>query len=169
MMGDITLRYYQFKEARINSLETMSNPEDLYSGRILELAANISHTERLVAPHATASLQAKLCGSSITVDLTMEGDVITGYGQDVKACLLGQTAAAILSAHIIGTTAGELREVHQQMRKMLKEGGEPPTGKWRDLSVLAPVREYPVRHASTLLAFDAVEEAIRQIEARQSR
>lgn len=164
-MGDITLRFHQFKEASFNPLETMSNFDDLYSGRILELAANISHTERLTAPQATVSLQAKLCGSQITVDLVMTGDVITDYGQDVKACLLGQVAAAIVGAHVIGTTAGELREIRQQMWKMLKEGGEPPAGKWGDLALLAPVKGYPVRHASTLLVFDAIEEAIRQIEA----
>lgn len=146
----------------------MTNIDDLYSGRILELAANIAHTQRLPHPDATASAHSKLCGSRIAIDLCMEGDVITEYGQDVKACLLGQTAAAIVGAHIIGSTAPELRALSLRMRRMLKEGGEPPSGKWADLAVLQPVRDYRARHASTLLVFDAIEDAIRQIEAARA-
>jgi NifU-like protein involved in Fe-S cluster formation len=143
----------------------MVNLDDLYSGRILELAANIPHTERLAAPDATAKAHSKLCGSRITVDLKMDGDAVTDYGQDVKACLLGQSSASVMGRLIVGSTAEELREVGRVMRKMLKEGGEPPSGKWADLAVLQPVRDYKARHASTLLVFDAVEDAIGQIEA----
>jgi NifU-like protein involved in Fe-S cluster formation len=142
----------------------MVNLNDLYNDRILELSANMPFTKRLDAPHATANAYSKLCGSKIAVDLTMEGDVVTGYGQDVKACLLGQTSAAIMGHQIIGSTAEELRAVAGQMRRMLKEGGEPPTGKWADLAVLEPVRDYKARHASTMLVFDAVVDAIGQIE-----
>jgi NifU-like protein involved in Fe-S cluster formation len=142
----------------------MVNLNDLYNERILELAANIPLTKRLATPDATANAHSKLCGSKVAVDLTMEGDRVTGYGQDVKACLLGQTSAAIMGQHIIGSTAPELRAVAGQMRRMLKEGAEPPSGKWADLAVLEPVRDYRARHASTLLVFDAVVDAIGQIE-----
>lgn len=143
----------------------MVNLDDLYNGRILELAANIPRTQRLAAPGATARAHSKLCGSRITVDLSMDGDVVTDYGQEVKACLLGQSSAAVVGAHIVGATAAELREIGAQMRRMLKEGGEPPSGKWADLAMLEPVKDYKARHASTLLVFDAVEDAIAQIEA----
>jgi NifU-like protein involved in Fe-S cluster formation len=142
----------------------MVNLHDLYSERILELAANIPPTPRLASPHATAQAHSKLCGSKIAVDLEMDGDVVTAYGQDVKACLLGQSSAAIVARHIVGTNAAELRQVAGQMRRMLKEGGRPPEGKWADLAILEPVRDYKARHASTLLVFDAVEDALSQIE-----
>jgi NifU-like protein involved in Fe-S cluster formation len=146
----------------------MINLDDLYNGRILELAANIPHTARLDAPDATARAHSKLCGSRVTVDLNMDGDVVTDYGQEVKACLLGQSSAAIVGANIVGSTASELRAVGAQMRRMLKEDGAPPEGKWADLAVLEPVRDYKARHASTLLVFDAVEDAMRQIEAKRA-
>lgn len=142
----------------------MVNLDDLYSGRILELAANIPNTERLVDPDATAKAYSKLCGSRVTVDLKMKDGVVTDYGQEVKACLLGQSSAAIMGRLIVGATPEELREVGRTMRAMLKENGSPPTGKWADLALLEPVRDYKARHASTLLVFDAVEDALCQIE-----
>src|SRR5688500_7497837 len=145
----------------------MNSPEDLYSQRILELAANIGRTERLAASEATATAHSKLCGSRVTVDLRMQGDIVVDYGQSVKACLLGQTSAAIMVREIVGSTAAELRNVGATMRKMLKEGGPAPDGRWSDLSILAPVKDYKARHASTLLIFDAVEDAIAQIEAKR--
>jgi NifU-like protein involved in Fe-S cluster formation len=146
----------------------MINLDDLYNGRILELAANIPRTERLAAPEATAQAHSKLCGSRVTVDLKMDGDVVTDFGQDVKACLLGQSSASVMGRNIVGSTAEELRDVGQSMRRMLKEGGKPPTGKWADLAVLESVRDYKARHASTLLVFDAVEDAINQIQAKRA-
>lgn len=146
----------------------MSLPEDLYSQRILELAANMPRTGRLADPDATASAHSKLCGSRVTIDLSMRGDVVVDYGQSVKACLLGQTSAAVMGREIVGSTAAELRNVGATMRKMLKEGGQVPEGRWSDLGVLAPVKDYKARHASTLLVFDAVEEAIAQIEAKRA-
>jgi NifU-like protein involved in Fe-S cluster formation len=95
----------------------------------------------------------------------MEGDVVAEYGQSVKACLLGQSSASVMGREIIGSSAAELRAVGAAMRKMLKHGGPPPGGKWGDLAVLEPVRDYKARHASTLLVFDAVEDAIAKIEA----
>ena len=142
----------------------MADLEDIYSERVLQLSANIPRAGRLADPDATASAHSKLCGSRITIGLKMEGDTVTDYAQDVRACLLGQTAAAVMGANIVGSTAAELREIGAKMRTMLKEGAEPPSGRWSDLAILQIVREYKARHASTLLVFDAVEDAIAQIE-----
>ena len=139
----------------------MSLPDDIYSQRILELAANMPRAERLASPEATATAHSKLCGSRVTVDLAMQGDVVTDYGQSVKACLLGQSSAAVMGREIVGSSAAELREVGAAMRKMLKAGGPAPKGRWADLAALEPVKDYKARHASTLLVFDAVEDAIR--------
>lgn len=138
---------------------------EIYSPRILELAANIPATERLASPDASATAHSKLCGSTVSIDLTMDGNVVTGYGQTVKACLLGQAACSIMARNIVGASADDLRAVGDTMRKMLKQDGPPPNGKWKDLEILEPVRDYKARHASTLLVFDAVEDAIGQIEA----
>ena len=146
----------------------MTLPEDIYSQRILELAAAIPRTARLEAPLASATAHSKLCGSTVTVDLAMEGDIVTDYGQSVKACLLGQSSASVMGREIIGSTAAELRAVGAAMRNMLKRGGPPPGGRWGDLAVLEPVRDYKARHPSTLLVFDAVEDAIAQIESRRA-
>jgi NifU-like protein involved in Fe-S cluster formation len=145
----------------------MALPDDIYSQRILELAANIPRVVRLASPEASATAHSKLCGSRVTIDLAMRGDVVADYGQSVKACLLGQSSAAVMGREIVGSTAAELRAVGATMRKMLKEGGPPPEGRWADLAVLEPVRDYKARHASTLLVFDAVEDAIAQIEAQR--
>jgi NifU-like protein involved in Fe-S cluster formation len=147
----------------------MTLPEDIYSQRILELAANMPRTHRLERPQASATAHSKLCGSTVTVDLAMAGDVVTDYGQHVKACLLGQSAASVMGREIVGSTAAELRAVGAAMRKMLKENGPPPQGKWADLAVLQPVKDYKARQPSTLLVFDAVEEAIAKIEAERGK
>jgi NifU-like protein involved in Fe-S cluster formation len=147
----------------------MTLPEDIYSQRILELAAALPRTARLPEPQATATAHSKLCGSRVTVDLAMKGDVVSDYGQNVKACLLGQAASSVMGREIVGSSAEELREVGATMRKMLKADGPPPQGRWSDLAVLEPVRDYKARHASTLLVFDAVEEAIAKIEASRKK
>ncbi len=138
---------------------------EIYNKDILRLAASIPHLGRLDEPDASATAHSRLCGSRVSIDLTMQGDVITGFAQDVKACALGQTAASIAGHHIIGSTSAEIRGVAARMRAMLKENGSPPGGKWKDLAILEPVREYKARHTSTMLVFDAVEDAITQIEA----
>lgn len=138
---------------------------DIYNKRILELAADIPRLGRLDAPQASATALSRLCGSKVTVDLAMDGDMVTDYAQDVKACALGQASASIMARNVVGSSAAELREVRDQMRRMLKENGPVPTGKWEELRVLEPVREYKARQASTLLPFDAVVDAIGKIEA----
>lgn len=144
----------------------MPELSDIYSERILELAANISRVERLPAPQATASAHSKLCGSTITVDLRLADGRVADYGQSVKACLLGQAASAVMAEQIIGATPDELRQVRADMRAMLKDNAAPPTGKWGDLAALQPVRDVKGRHASTLLVFDAVERALDEIAAK---
>jgi NifU-like protein involved in Fe-S cluster formation len=141
--------------------------DDIYNSRILELAGNIPRIGRLADPDATARAHSKLCGSTVTVDLKMDGDTVTDFAHDVKACALGQASSSIMARHVVGAKAGELREVRQQMLKMLKENGPPPTGRFEELQFLEPVRDYKARHASTMLTFDAVVDAINQIEAKR--
>ncbi len=136
----------------------------LYSARILALTTEIPLTDRLAAPDATVRRRAPLCGSTVTVDVTVADGRVTGYGQEVKACALGQASSSLMARHVIGATGDELREVRGQMYAMLKEGGPPPGGKWEELAVLEPVRDFKARHASTLLTFDAVCDAVGQIE-----
>jgi NifU-like protein involved in Fe-S cluster formation len=138
---------------------------DLYNQRILSFAGNIPRLGRLPHPQASATAHSKLCGSTVTVDLAMDGDTVTDFGHDVKACALGQASSSIMAHHVVGSTAAELRELRDRMRAMLKENGPPPTGKWKDLEILEPVRDYKARHASTMLTFDAVVDAIGKIEA----
>ncbi len=145
----------------------MAELNDIYNSRILELAAAISKGDRLAHPQATATAHSKLCGSTVTVDVSMAEGRVAEFGQTVKACLLGQAAASAMARNIVGATPDELRCVGKAMRAMLKQGGPPPSGRWSDLAVLEPVRAVKGRHASTLLIFDAVEQAIGEIEARQ--
>jgi NifU-like protein involved in Fe-S cluster formation len=141
---------------------------EIYNRRILELAADIPRLGRLAEADASATALSKLCGSTVTVDLKVDGDVVTDFAHEVKACALGQASSSIMARHVVGSTADELRTIRQAMRRMLKENGEPPDGKWSDLRVLEPVRDFKARHASTLLTFDAVVDALEQIEARRA-
>jgi NifU-like protein involved in Fe-S cluster formation len=139
---------------------------DIYNKRIIELAGTIPRLGRLPVPDASATAHSKLCGSTVTVDLKMDGGVVTDFAHDVKACALGQASSSIMARNVVGSNAGELRELRETVRRMLKENGKPPVGKWADIAVLEPVRDYKARHASTLLTFDAVVDAIGQIEAK---
>ena len=141
--------------------------DDIYNSRILELAGNIPRIGRLSAPDATARAHSRLCGSTVTIDLKMDGDTVSDFAHEVKACALGQASSSIMARHIVGSTAQELRQVREQARAILKENAEPPQGKWADLAVLVPVRDFKARHASTMLTFDAVVDAIDQIETRR--
>ena len=141
---------------------------DIYNKRIIELAGNIPRIGRLAAPDASATAHSKLCGSTVKIDLKMNGPVVTDFAHDVKACALGQASSSIMAAHVVGAKADELRKLRDTVRKMLKENGEPPKdGKWADIAVLEPVRDYKARHASTMLTFDAVVDAIGQIEGKR--
>ena len=140
---------------------------EVYNKRILELAGNIPRLGRLATPDASATAHSRLCGSTVTVDLRMDGDTVTDFAHDVKACALGQASSSIMARHIIGAKAPELRKLRETVRQMLKENGSPPDGSWADIAVLEPVRDYKARHASTMLTFDAVVSAIDQIEAKR--
>jgi len=142
---------------------------DVYNRRILELAGTIPRIGRLESPDASATAHSKLCGSTVTIDLKMDGDTVTDFAHDVKACALGQASSSIMARNIIGAKADELRALREGVRKMLKENAAPPTdGRWTDVAVLEPVRDYKARHASTLLTFDAVVSAIDQIQAKRN-
>ena len=141
--------------------------EDLYNTRILEIAGSLKADDRLEAPDASVTVTSPLCGSRIKVDLTMQGDRITGYGHQVRACALGQSSAAIMASHAVGETAQAMRDLREQMQAMLKQDGPAPEGRWSDLEVLGPARSYRARHASILLPFNAVVQAIEQIEAER--
>jgi NifU-like protein involved in Fe-S cluster formation len=141
---------------------------EVYNAKILDLAGNIPRLGRLDRPDASATAHSKLCGSTVTVDLKMVGPVVTDFAHDVKACALGQASSSIMARHVVGAKPAELRELRETVRKMLKENGPPPSGKWADIAVLEPVRDYKARHASTMLTFDAVVSALDQIETKRA-
>ncbi|ARN81082.1 iron-sulfur cluster assembly scaffold protein [Methylocystis bryophila] len=141
----------------------------VYNKRILELAADIPRLGRLAHAQGSATAHSRLCGSTITVDLSLDQGRVSDFGQELKACALGQASASILARHILGATPEELRALRETMRQMLKENGPPPAGRWADLAALEPVRDYKARHASTLLPFDAVVGALDVIEGATSR
>lgn len=142
--------------------------DDVYNSKILEFAGNIPRIGRLNAPDATAKAHSKLCGSTVIVDLKMENGLVSDFAHDVKACALGQASSSVMARHIVGATPTELREVRETMRKMLKENGPPPQGRFADLKYLEPVRDYKARHASTMLTFDAVADCLDQIERKRA-
>ncbi len=141
---------------------------ELYNQRILKLAAEIPHIGMLDTPQATADAVSRLCGSKVHVELSLAEDstgnvVVAAFAHEVEACALGQASSSVMAREIIGSTPQELRQIGATMRAMLKEEGAPPTGRWADLEVLEPVRDYKNRHASTLLTFDAVEDCLQQL------
>ncbi len=141
--------------------------DDIYNKQILGFAGAIPRLGRLDHPDASATAHSRLCGSTVTVDLKMDGDVVADFAHDVKACALGQASSSIMAANIVGARAEELRAVRQIMLKMLKENGPPPDGRFADLKFLEPVRDYKARHASTMLTFDAVVDALDQVAAKR--
>jgi NifU-like protein involved in Fe-S cluster formation len=142
---------------------------DVYNAKILDLAGNIPRLGRLAAPDASATAHSKLCGSTVTIDLKMADGRVSDFAHDVKACALGQASSSIMARHVVGSSPDELRALRETVRKMLKENGAPPSGKWADIALLEPVRDYKARHASTLLTFDAVVKAVDEIEAKRKQ
>src|ERR1700738_2465835 len=141
---------------------------DIYNKRILELAADIPRLGRLSEPDASAKAHSRLCGSTVVVDLSVADGRVSDFAHDVKACALGQASSSLMARHVIGATPAELKALREIMYRMLEENGPPPEGKWADFAALEPVRDYKPRHASTLLTFDAVADALTQIEARRT-
>lgn len=134
----------------------------LYSTRILALAADIPHQRRLENPDATVKKRSPLCGSTVTVDVRVENEKITEFGQDVKACALGQAAAAVTGSAVIGRTLKEIHSARDELRSMLKSGGPVPAAPFDGYEVLEPAREFKNRHASILLSIEAAAEAMEQ-------
>ena len=136
--------------------------DDLYSAKLLRLAAEMTRAGRLADPDATSEKVSKLCGSRIIVDVKVASGRVTDFAQDVKACALGQASASVLGAHVIGASLAELETTRDAFRAMLKADGPAPEGRFAELALLEPVKDYPARHTSTMLAFDAVTEAVAQ-------
>lgn len=136
--------------------------DDLYSAKLLKLAGNMPHAGRLAAPQGSSEKVAKLCGSRVVVDVVVEDGRVADFAQDVKACALGQATASVLGSNVVGASLEELETARRQLRAMLKDGGAAPDGRFADLALLEPVKDYPARHASTMLAFEAVTEAVRR-------
>ena len=154
-----------------NKAEPMSGENDLinlYSQRILALAAAIPHHGRLDAPQASIRKRAPLCGSTVTIDLDMADGRITRFAQDVKACALGQAAASLMGADIIGRSHDEVVRARDHLRAMLTEGAAPPGPPFHGYEVLSPAREYRNRHASILLSIEATVEAIEAAQRAKS-
>lgn len=141
--------------------------DDIYNNRILDFAGNIPRIGILENADAEAVAHSKLCGSKVRIWLKMDGDVVTDFAHDVKACALGQASSSIMARHVVGAQASEIRQARDEMLVMLKADGEGPAGRFEDMRFLKPVKDYKARHASTMLTFDAVVDAIGQIEARR--
>ncbi len=137
---------------------------EIYNAKILELAGNIPLCERLSDAEGTSSKHSKLCGSKVTVDLNFSDGVVVQYGQEVKACALGQAACSIMARNVVGSNVHELCALRDQVYAMLKENGEPPQGKWADIAALQPVKDFKARHPSTMLVFDAVCEVVNAVQ-----
>lgn len=142
--------------------------DDIYNARILDYAGNIERLGRLPHPDATAKAHSKLCGSTVTVDLCLKDGIVTDFAHDVKACALGQASSSIMARTVVGSTTTELRDLRETVRRMLKENGPPPAGRFEAFACLEPVRDYKARHASTLLTFDAVVDCLNQIAATEA-
>lgn len=141
--------------------------DDIYNSRILEFAGNIPRIGTLPDADAEANAHSKLCGSRVKVYLKLDGDTVSDFAHEVKACALGQASSSVMARHVIGATVSEIRQAREDMLAMLKADGEGPAGRFEDMRFLKPVKDYKARHASTMLTFDAVVDAIGQIEAKR--
>jgi SUF system NifU family Fe-S assembly protein len=141
--------------------------DDIYNSRILEFAGNIPRIGTLPDADAEAGAHSKLCGSRVKVYLKLDGDRVSDFAHEVKACALGQASSSVMARHVIGATVSEIRQAREDMLAMLKADGEGPGGRFEDMRFLKPVKDYKARHASTMLTFDAVVDAIGQIEAKR--
>ncbi|QYA00237.1 iron-sulfur cluster assembly scaffold protein [Rhizobium sp. B21/90] len=141
--------------------------DDIYNTKILEFAGNITRIGVIEDADASVKAHSRLCGSRVTIWLKLDGNVVSDFTHDVKACALGQASSSIMARHVVGATVSELRQARSDMLAMLKADGEGPVGRFEEMRYLRPVKDYKARHASTMLTFDAVIDAIEQIEARR--
>jgi len=141
--------------------------DDIYNTKILEFAGNITRTGTLEDADASAQAHSRLCGSRVKIWLKLDGDVVSDFSHEVKACALGQASSSVMARHVVGASVGELRQAKADMLAMLQADGEGPAGRFEDMRYLRPVKDYKARHASTMLTFDAVVDAIGQIEAKR--
>lgn len=141
--------------------------DDIYNNRILEFAGNIQRTGSLADADAVADKHSKLCGSKVRVYLKTDGDIVTDFSHEVKACALGQASSSIMARHVVGATVSEIRQAREDMLAMLKQDGEGPSGRFEDMRFLKPVKDYKARHASTMLTFEAVVDCLDQIAAKK--
>lgn len=141
--------------------------DDIYNNRILEFAGNIPLTGAMDDADASAQKHSKLCGSKVKVYVKVSDGVVTDFSHEVRACALGQASSSIMANHVVGATVLEVRQAREDMLAMLTAGGEGPVGRFEDMRILQPVRDYKARHASTMLTFDAVCDCLDQIEAGQ--
>ena len=141
--------------------------DDIYNSRILEFAGNIPRIGALDDADAEAQAHSKLCGSKVRVYIKMDGDVVSDFSHELKACALGQASSSVMARHVVGATAQEIRQAREDMLAMLKADGEGPSGRFEEMRFLKPVKDYKARHASTMLTFDAVVDAIGQVEAKR--
>lgn len=147
---------------------TSDTTNDIYSQQLLTLADSLPPSERLASPDASAWVRSRLCGSEVTVDLKLDGERVSDFAQEVKACKLGTASAAVMARHVVGSSVTELRQLRETMRAMLREGGPPPTGKWAELEALLPARRIRSRHPSIMLTFDAVNKALDEIQQQRT-
>ena len=140
--------------------------DDIYNSKILELAGNIPRAGRLEDADATSEKHSKLCGSRVRVYLKLSDGVVTDFAHEVRACALGQASSSVMGSHVVGATPVEIRQAREDMLAMLKADGEGPSGRFEDMRYLKPVKDYKARHASTMLTFDAVVDALDQIAAK---
>ena len=140
--------------------------DDIYNSKILELAGNIPRAGQLEDADATSEKHSKLCGSRVRVYLKLRDGVVTDFAHEVRACALGQASSSVMGSQVVGATPVEIRQAREDMLAMLKADGEGPSGRFEDMRYLRPVKDYKARHASTMLTFDAVVDALDQIDAR---
>ncbi|AGF74477.1 nitrogen-fixing NifU-like protein [Bartonella australis AUST/NH1] len=140
--------------------------DNIYSNKILEYAAHISRIGRLDNPDATSKKYAPICGSTVIVDLKVKNCIIVDFAHEVRACALGQASSSLLASHIIGKKTQSLKILHETIQSMLTKNGPPPSAPFEAFACLQPIKDYKVRHASTMLTFDAVIDCIEQIEGK---
>lgn len=132
----------------------------LYSREVLRKTTQIAHLGRLAAPQGSAHGVARLCGSTMQVDVVLKDGVFSEFAVTPKACALGQASAAILSQSVIGSSVDELQAARDALLALLKGEpiGFPP--RFADLKMLQSVRDFPARHDAVLLPWQTTLAAV---------